>query len=68
MKAQLSTGFLPYELEDKVILKGDPESSVYTIYDMRMVQTIREQKVYFEVQFMPKGTWTSAELIERRLE
>ncbi len=48
MKAQFGKGFLPYEIDDMVTLKGFADT-VFIILDIRMIQYIREPKIEFEI-------------------
>lgn len=49
MKAQIATGFIPYEIGDRVKLYRD-DHNVYIVKEMRMIQYIAARKVEFELQ------------------
>jgi NTP pyrophosphatase (non-canonical NTP hydrolase) len=55
MQAQIGAGFIPYEIGDKVKLKEG--RTIYTIDDIKIIQTIKQKTVEFEVKILEFNIW-----------
>lgn len=64
MKVQLATGFIPYEIGDKVLVLCEE----FIIEDIRMIQYIKDGRVEFEVLFKDVFVWQSWKRIEKLIK
>lgn len=69
MKAQLATGFVPYEIGDSVKLKkGD---AIWEVTEIRLTQYVAAKTAKIELQLLDNadGTkiWRTADKIEKRV-
>lgn len=65
MKGQLGVGHIPYEIDDRIVIKNEPNNE-YTILDIRMIQYIKEPKIEFEVQ-LSNNMWVSVNEVLKRI-